>query len=84
MARNTKRIAHDLIPLSDAVSELSSLISEFLSAIKPHARFENPKAPKYFDDFAQATIKLAISARLIRKYIQEVDNEADREGIIKD
>ncbi|OGT30385.1 MAG: hypothetical protein A3E87_01490 [Gammaproteobacteria bacterium RIFCSPHIGHO2_12_FULL_35_23] len=83
MARSIKKIAHDLIPLSDAVTELSSIISQLLEAVKPYAQFENSKASQYFDECAKASQKLAISSKLIREYVQEVNNEADREGISK-
>lgn len=84
MPRNIKRIAHDLIPLSDVVTELSSIISQLLSAVRPHTQFDDPKASKYFDECTKASKKLADSAKLIREYIQKVNEEADREGITKD
>lgn len=84
MTRNIKRIAHDLMPLSDAVTELSSIISQLLNAVKPHAKFDDIKASKYFDECTKASQKLAISAKLIRDYVEEVNEEADKEGILKD
>lgn len=84
MARSIKRIAHDLLPLSDAITELSSVISELLTVIKPHAQFNMDKAANYFDNCAHASEKLTTSAKLIRDYIQEVNAEADKEGISKD
>lgn len=84
MARNTKRIAHDLTPLCDAVTELSAIISQLLEAVKPHAKFDDAKASKYFDECTKASQKMAVSAKLIREYIQDINDEADREGIIKD
>lgn len=81
MARTIKKVAHDLAPLSDVVSELSSLISELLESVKPQATFSNDKISEYFDECLSATQKLAISAKLIRHYIDEVNEEADREGI---
>ncbi len=84
MPRNIKRIAHDLIPLSDAATELSAIISELLNAIKPHVQFSDHKAAEYFQECAKASQNLAISTKLIKNYIQEVDDEADREGIVKD
>lgn len=84
MARTIKKIAHDLSPLSDAVTELSSIISQLLNAVKSHTQFDDPKAKDYFDECTIASEKLAISAKLIRDYVHEVDNEADKEGISKD
>lgn len=83
MPRNIKRIAHDLIPLSDAATELSSIISELLHAVKPHVQFDNHKAAEYFEECTKASQNLAISTKLIKSYIQEVNNEADKEGIVK-
>jgi hypothetical protein len=84
MARTTKRIAHDLIPLSDAVTELSSIISQLLNAIEPHATFDSQQTQQYFNECSKASEKLAISAKLIKEYVKEVNNEADKEGITKD
>ena len=84
MVRTIKKVTHDLMPLSDAVTELSALISELLKAVEPHVRFENDKAAKYFDDSVKASGNLAVSAKLIKDYLHEVDGEADREGITKD
>ena len=84
MARNIKRIAHDLLPLSDAVTELSSIISQLLEAIQPHTSFDDPSASKYFEECTKASEKLALSSQLIRKCVQEINDEADNEGISKD
>ena len=84
MARNIKRIAHDLIPLSDSVTELTSMISELLSAVESYTKFDNTKASNYFTECLRASKKLAISAKLIKEYVQQVNSEADREGILKD
>lgn len=84
MSRNIKRIAHDLIPLSDAATELSSIITELLAAIKPRANFDNSKTEEYLEECLKASKNLAISTKLIKSYIQEVNDEADREGIVKD
>ncbi|NNM59443.1 MAG: hypothetical protein HKM04_06460 [Legionellales bacterium] len=84
MARNIKRIAHDLIPLSDAVTELSTIISQLLDAIKPHAQFDDQNIIKYFDECVKASQKMALSSQLIKQYVHEVDKEADRERILKD
>ena len=84
MARNLKQIAHDLIPLSDAATELSAVISELLSGVKPFAQFDNAKAAASFNDCTKAAQKLAISTKLIKEYVQQVNSEADRENIFKD
>jgi len=84
MARNIKRIAHDLLPLSEAVTELGSIISTLLDALQNHISFDDPKAKKYFDECNKASEKLALSAQLIKKYINTVNEEADNEGITKD
>ena len=84
MTKNIKRIAHDLTPLSDAITELSALTLELLNAIKPHTSFDDSKVAGHFDQCELAMQKLAISAKLIRTYVQEVHTEADREGILKD
>lgn len=83
MSKNIKRIAHDLMPLSDASKELSKIISQLMRSIKSHAKFDDPKACEYFAECIEASEKLAISTTLIKSYIQEVNDEADREGIIK-
>ncbi len=84
MARTIKKIAHDLLPLSDVTSELSLLISQLLAAVKPHASLTDSKAAEYFDECAKAAQNLAVSAKLIREYIEEVNSEADSEGIVKE
>ncbi len=84
MVRTIKRISHDLIPLSDAISELSSIISDLLSAVKPQAQFSSNKAFEYFNECVTASEKLALSARLVGVYLQEVDKEANRGGITID
>ena len=84
MARSIKRIAHDLIPLSDAATELSNIITQLLNAIAPHTHFDNLTIDKYFKECLQASAKLATSSRLIKEYVHEVNEEADREGILKD
>lgn len=84
MARTIKRIAHDLSPLSSAVNELGAIISELMDAIQNHIVFDDPKMKIYFDECRQASQKLALSANLINDYINEIHEEADREGIDKD
>ena len=84
MARSTKQISHDLLPLSKAVSELSDSIAELLEAIEPYAQFNEDKAAQYFSECSQASQDLAYSARLIRDYVLEVDAESESEGITKD
>jgi hypothetical protein len=84
MARNIKKIAHDLLPLSDAISELSAIISQLLNAIEAYASFDDDKAKKYFEECSNASEKMALSAKLVRDYVLEVNEEADKEGINKD
>lgn len=83
MPRNIKKIAHDLIPLSDAATELSAIICELLFAIKPNIQFNHHKAAQYFDECSEASKKLAVSTKLIKTYLQGINQEADREGIVK-
>lgn len=84
MARNIKRIAHDLLPLSGAVIELGAIISEILDNIETHAVFDDQEIKKYFDECRNASKKLTTTATLIKKYIDAVNKEADRDGITKD
>lgn len=84
MATNIKKVAHDLLPLSEAVSELSAIISELLNAIEPSTAFETNEAATYFIECVNASKKLAVSAELIRKYVQKINYEADKEGMLKD
>lgn len=84
MARNIKKIAHDLNPLADAITELSILISQILAAIESSVNFDEAKTKKYFEDCSSASQKMALSAKLISKYVQEINREADNEGITKD
>ena len=83
MSRNIKRIAHDLLPLSGAISELSVIISQLLNAIETHTSFDDDKAKKYFEECLNASEKMALSAKLVRDYILEINEEADKEGINK-
>jgi hypothetical protein len=84
MTRNIKKIAHDLLPLSEAITELSLIISQLLNTIKPHAKFDDVQSATYFDNCTEASLKLTTSAELIRTYIQKVNDEADKEGLSKD
>ncbi|MFN7098667.1 MAG: hypothetical protein ACK4PR_14095 [Gammaproteobacteria bacterium] len=84
MARTIKKVAHDLSPLSEAVTELSAIILQLLTAVKPHVQFDDPSISKYFDECIKASGKLAISAKLIKGYVCEVNDEADKENILKD
>lgn len=79
MVRDIKRIVHDLTPMSDVVSELSALISKLLSSMKDEVTFVNPEAAEYFFSCLTATEKLAISAGLISRYIDELRRDAGRE-----
>lgn len=83
MTKNIKQIAHDLLPLSDATTELSGLITKLLEAVKPHATFDEAKAEQYFNECINASQKMTISAKLIREYVQETNAEADKAGIQK-
>lgn len=83
MTKNIKQIAHDLLPLSDAITELSGLITELLEAVKPHSTFDEVKADQYFNECITASKKMTISAKLIREYVQETNAEADKAGIEK-
>lgn len=84
MARSIKKIAHDLLPLSGAISELSSIVAQLLGAIRPAVEFNDPKVDGFFEESMEALDKLTLSANLIKKYILEVDEEADRDGIKKE
>jgi hypothetical protein len=84
MTRNIKRIAHDLSPLSNAASELGTIILKLLKAIEPHANFTDDKANKYFHECIEATRNLSVSTQLIGDYIADIDKEADNNGIAKD
>ena len=84
MVRTIKRISHDLIPLSDAVSELSLLVTGLLEAVQDQLVSENSKVKGYLEECTLASQNLALSAQLIKRYIVEVDEEADRNGITED
>ena len=84
MARTIKRVSHDLLPLSEGNSELSSLIATLLDGIAKHVSFDDPKSKRFFDECIEASQKMAISAKLIRSYVIELDKEAENEGILKD
>lgn len=84
MARTIKKVAHDLLPLSDAVTELGKIVSQLLHAIKQHATFDDEMTTHYFDQGIKALDKLAISADLIKTYLCEINDEADREKILKE
>ncbi|MCK4608852.1 MAG: hypothetical protein KAT71_05190 [Gammaproteobacteria bacterium] len=84
MVKNIKKIAHDLLPLSNAITELSSIISQLLNAINPHANFDDKNAKKHLEECSEASEKMALSARLIREYVEKLNNEADIAGITKD
>jgi hypothetical protein len=84
MARNIKKIAHDLGPLSEASAELSSIIFQMLDEIKLHAKFDDEKMFNHLTECEEASKNLVISTGLIEKYVSELNKEADKEGIFKD
>lgn len=84
MARTIKKIAHDLLPLSDAVTELSAIVAQLLHVIEQHASFSEETTKQYFYQGIKALDKLTLSADLIKTYLHELNEEADREGISKD
>ncbi|MCW5589335.1 MAG: hypothetical protein KIT27_06685 [Legionellales bacterium] len=84
MTRTIKKVAHDLLPLAEVISELSAIISQLLAAIEPQANFNDKASKQYFSECSQASQKLAISAKLIQDYIRELNFEADQEGILKE
>lgn len=84
MAKTIKKVAHDLLPLSDAVTELGKIVAQLLHAIKQHATFDDDMTTHYFDQGIKALDKLAISADLIKTYLHELNEEADKDGIDKD
>lgn len=83
MARTIKKIAHDLLPLSDAVTELSAIVAQLLHAIEQHATFDDSSTTHYFTQGIKALDKLTLSADLIKTYLHELNDEADRENIPK-
>lgn len=83
MAKNIKKVTHDLLSLADAVTERGKIVAQLLHAIKQHARFDDEMTTHYFDQGLKALDKLAISADLIKTYLHELDNEADKSGISK-
>ncbi len=84
MVRTIKRVAHDLLPLSQGNSELSLLVNKLLSGIEKHVSFDDPRAKGYFEECLKASEKMAVSARLIREYVVNLDQEAEAENISKD
>ena len=84
MTRNIKRISHDLLPLAEGNSELSELVLALLEGVNEHVSFDDPKAQKFFNECIVASQKMAISAKLIKKYVVELDQEAETLGIVKD
>jgi len=84
MQKKKKKIAHDLLPLTDTVTELSTILSQLLLMIKPHAKFDSPQASNYFDEFSEALNGLTLSIGLMKKYVSDVNIEADNNGIAKD
>lgn len=82
--RNIKCIAHDLLPLSGAISELGSIISELLNNIQAHAVFDNPALEQYFLECCHASQNLTVTARLMKGYVDMINEEADREGVTKE
>jgi tRNA uridine 5-carbamoylmethylation protein Kti12 len=83
MARTIKKIAHDLLPLSDAITQLSDIISQQLESLNNLVEFKDPRIKEYFQECINAQQKMAASARLVREYVIEVNQEADSEGIAK-
>lgn len=83
MARNIKRVSHDLGPLSDIGVELTDVISQLLEAVSPHINFNNKKIFNYFEQCIGAAHNLKKNNELIQQYLKELNYEADQEGILK-
>lgn len=79
MIKDTKKIVHDLTPLSGVVSELSSLILELLTLVKDQITFDDDVAAEHFSSCLIATEKLAISTDLIKLYIENLKQETDEQ-----
>jgi hypothetical protein len=58
-------------------------MSQLLNTLVPCVKFDNSEAKRYFSECSNACEKMSLSAKLIRKYIEDVHNEADKEGITK-
>lgn len=84
MARTIKKVSHDLVPLSDAITELASETLKLLNSMKVSGNFNNLKELSYFDDCVEASQMITSTSKLIRQYLHELEDEADREGILKD
>lgn len=75
MKKSVRSIAHDLLPLSGSIIELSCIISEMLTTLEKYAVFPNPEIKHHFTECYMAFDKLSTAAALIKKYIQTIDDE---------
>ena len=87
MSRSIKRISHDLKPMIDGINKINInlqtmlplLFSELAPGGKVDTRISGP-----LETCIDALNSLNKCAKLAEAYIQDVDAEADREGITKD
>jgi hypothetical protein len=82
--KNIKQIAHDLSPMCDIASELSSVICELLDELAHHMHKDSDQLIKYFSESVEASKQLTNSIGLMKEYIDELHIEADQCGVTKD
>ncbi len=84
MPRTIKKISHDLMPLSDASAETAALVCETLKKLAAYLEFDKKEVKECYNMCLKACEKMTISIQMVKKYVVDVDKEAEKEGITKD
>ncbi len=81
--RTIKKISHDLMPLAQANAETALLVQQALKNLEPYLQFNRQEALDCFNYCIAACEEMAVSADLVKKYVEEVDQEAEKASINK-
>lgn len=83
MARSIKQIAHDLTPSIEMINKISETVVECLSEMETDLKIKDTELEDCYHHSLDGIKSLESFAKLMLAYINEVNLEADREGIPK-
>lgn len=83
MTINIKQVSHDLTPIVKSIcimgQEMDTIFHKLYTLLEPI----DPKQRKFFENLASGLQALNSSSDLARQYLEEIDAEANRNGIQK-